>query len=122
MACMKCGRETSADQIFCQDCLLDMERYPVKPGTAVLLPIHRESSVTRKAPKRRAPSAEDQVKWLKKRVRLLTILLLLCVLLIVCLAFPAAQHLMEDRVRPGQNYSSIVTTTAPAESAAANTG
>lgn len=122
MACMKCGRETAADQIFCQDCLLDMERYPVKPGTAVLLPIHRESSAIRKSAQRRTPSAEDQVKWLKKRVRLLTILLLLCVVLIACLAVPAAEHLMEDRVRPGQNYSSIVTTVAPSETAAASTG
>lgn len=119
MACMKCGRETAPDQIFCQDCLLDMERYPVKPGTAVLLPIRRESSAARKSTKRRTPSAEDQVKLLRKRVRLLTILLLLCLVIIACLAFPAVQHLKEDRVRPGQNYSSIVTTAAPTETAAA---
>lgn len=115
MKCMKCGRETAADQIFCQDCLLDMERYPVKPGTAVLLPIHRDSSASRKNTKRRAPSAEDQIRALKKRIRLLVIFLLISLVLIVCLAFPAAEHLMEKQVLPGQNYSSIVPSSTPAE-------
>lgn len=122
MKCMKCGRETTADQIFCQDCLLDMEKYPVKPGTALLLPIRRDSPASRKSVKRRAPSAEDQIRALKKRIRLLVFFLLISLTLVVCLAFPAVEHLMESQIRPGQNYSSIVTTTAPSESAAAATG
>ena len=40
MSCMKCGKEVSEDQVFCPECLAEMERYPVKPGTPVLLP-HR---------------------------------------------------------------------------------
>ena len=41
MSCMKCGKEVSEGQVFCEECLTEMERYPVKPGTPVLLP-HRE--------------------------------------------------------------------------------
>ena len=36
MSCMKCGKEVSEDQVFCPECLAEMERYPVKPGTPVL--------------------------------------------------------------------------------------
>lgn len=113
MNCMKCGRETAADQVFCQDCLLEMQKYPVKPGTAVMLPKRREASAIRKPVKRRAPSMEDQLKALRKRLRLMTILLLIAIAAIVCLSIPTAKHLMERRLPPGQNYSSIVTTTAP---------
>jgi len=116
---MKCGRETAAEQVFCQDCLLEMQKYPVKPGTAVMLPKHREPSAIRKPPKRRAPSMEDQLKSLRKRVHLLTALLLVAVVAIVCLSIPTAKHLMERRLPPGQNYSSIVTTTAPTGATAA---
>ena len=41
MKCLKCGRET--DQTFCQACREEMEKYPVKPGTIVLLPKERPS-------------------------------------------------------------------------------
>ena len=62
MNCLKCGRETSSEQCFCQDCLLDMEKYPVKPGTVIQLPKRREGSASRKNTKRRSVSLEDQVK------------------------------------------------------------
>ena len=41
MYCMKCGREIEDGQAFCGDCLAVMEKYPVKPGTAVILPKRR---------------------------------------------------------------------------------
>ena len=35
MNCMKCGRETQNEQVFCQDCLQEMEKYIVgKPQTS----------------------------------------------------------------------------------------
>lgn len=114
MNCLKCGRETTSEQIFCQECLLSMEKYPVKPGTVVQLPKRRDGSAFRKNPKRRSISLEDQVKSLKKRIRLLIFLLILSLAIIASLVYPAAEYLFEDHFLPGQNYSSIVTTTAPA--------
>ncbi len=38
MKCMKCGRKFSAEQVFCDDCLAEMEKYPVSPETPVVLP------------------------------------------------------------------------------------
>ena len=61
MNCMKCGRETDDNNVFCQNCLLEMEKYPVQPGSVVLLPRRKESSVVRKAPKRHFYSADEPV-------------------------------------------------------------
>lgn len=115
MNCLKCGRETSSEQCFCQDCLLDMEKYPVKPGTVIQLPKRREGSSSRKSAKRRSVSLEDQVKSLKKRIRILTVLLILALAVIASLVYPAWEYLVKDHFLPGQNYSSYVTSTVTTE-------
>lgn len=115
MNCMKCGRETTAEQVFCEDCRLEMEKYPVKPGTVVLLPNRREAVAPKKTQRRRGPSLEDQVKALKKRVKLLTILLAMCAVLIAAMAYPTVLYFSEDHFKVGQNYTTVVSTTEPTE-------
>lgn len=116
MNCMKCGRETPSEQVFCEECLLEMEKYPVKPGTVVFLPKRRETSIVKKLPKRRTVSLEEQVKNLKQRIRILTILAVVLACLAAGLSYPAMEHLMEDHFKIGQNYSSVTTpTTTPTE-------
>lgn len=116
MNCMKCGREIDTEQVFCEVCLADMEKYPVKPGTAVQLPRRPEPSGGKKTRSRRrsAFSAEEQVKQLKKRVRLLAALLVITLGLLAALGYFFTRHLMEeDRLLPGQNYSAVDTSTTP---------
>lgn len=115
MYCMKCGRETSGDQTFCQDCLLEMEKYPVEPGTVVQLPRRNAASSPRKNSRRRAQPLEEQVAGLTKRVRVLSVLLALSLLLAAVLAVPAARYYLRSRLRPGQNYTAITSTTTPVE-------
>lgn len=114
MNCMKCGRETPGEQVFCENCLRTMEKYPVQPGTAVKLPQRKETTVIRRAPKRRTVNPEEQIKVLKTRVIRLAVLLFLAVAIIVFLAPAAISHLTGDRRKPGQNYS-VITTTASTE-------
>lgn len=113
MFCMKCGREVSAGQVFCEECLQDMAKHPVHPGTVVQLPKRTEVPAYRKHPRKRVISAEEQVRHLRRLVRGLVISLAVCIVLIALLAYPAFQHLMEDHFSIGQNYS--VVTTAPAD-------
>lgn len=115
MSCLKCGRETPADAVFCEDCRLEMAKYPVRPGTVIQLPRRQESAAVKKAPRKRTIPLEDQVKILKKWVRILVVSLLVAVAVAAALAFPAIQHLQERRAKLGQNYSSIVVTTVPTE-------
>ena len=112
MNCMKCGRETENEQVFCQDCLQVMEKFPVRPGTVVLLPRRREPSVIKKVVKRHIPNAEEQLKILRKRVTTLTILLILCIAAIVLMFKPTMHYVLDEHVEIGQNYSTITTPTA----------
>ena len=114
MNCMKCGRETENEQVFCQDCLQVMEKFPVRPGTVVLLPRRREPSVIKKSIKRHVPSAEEQVKILRKRVMTLTLLLIMCIIAIVLMYKPTMHYVLDEHVEIGQNYSTMTTTTSSA--------
>ena len=115
MHCLKCGREILTDGVFCQGCLLDMKKYPVKPGTVVILP-PKQSASRRQAAKRRAPTPEEQVKTLKSRIRKLMIALLVAAVLIASLAAFCIAHLTEGtHYRPGQNYHTVTETTEASE-------
>nr|MBQ8245344.1 hypothetical protein [Oscillospiraceae bacterium] len=113
MNCMKCGREVESEQVFCDDCLLDMENYPVPPGAAVQIPLRREAYSPRKQTiRRRKLSLEEQVKLLKKRVRILAIALTVTALLLLAALYPAVNFFIRHyHLRPGQNYTTITATT-----------
>ena len=106
MNCLKCGRDTLAEQVFCQDCLIEMEKYPVKPGTVIQLPQHKDAPSPRRT-KRRNLSAEEHIRQLQRRIRILAVLLFLSMLAILFLLIPSIEHLTEPHYLPGQNYSSI---------------
>lgn len=75
MYCLRCGRDTGNEQVFCYDCLNKMDKQPVKPGTAVLLPRRTAATVQKKQNRRRSLSPEEQVVQLKVTVRTLLALL-----------------------------------------------
>lgn len=111
MSCMKCGRETVSEQVFCLDCLAEMEKYPVRPGTVVQLPLRKASPAVKKQPsKKRSVPLEEQVKVLKKRCRMLLMLLILVAAIAAALVAPAVEHLMEDHFKIGQNYTTVTAT------------
>lgn len=115
MNCMKCGREIEESQVFCPECLAEMEKYPVKPGTVVQLPHTPSYQITKKPPQRRkaAPPLEEQIKVLRKWARMLAIALVLAIALLAGVGYMAIQQYieMENKVLPGQNYSTDVTPT-----------
>ena len=109
MNCMKCGREVKEGQVFCWDCLADMEKYPVKPGTVVQLPRHRsEPAVYKKViPRKKVLTPEEQVKKLKRRIRRMAVGILILLAVIATLLYPMVAEIIEgSKPRPGQNYSS----------------
>lgn len=112
MNCLKCGRETQEDHVFCDSCRQEMEAYPVRPGTAVMLPQRREEAASKKTKRHvKAPvSMEDQVRRLKKQrfwisfTAILIVLALISALVLTYVDYNKKAH------RPGQNYSSTQTT------------
>ena len=98
MSCMKCGKAVSEGQLFCEECLSEMERYPVKPGTPVLLP-NREALIPQRKRRsvKRPRKPEEQVAALRSTVRLLSVILCL-VLVIAALSIALNIHLMGEDV------------------------
>ena len=107
MGCMKCGRDLAEGQTFCPACLEKMDRYPVRPGTPVIIPAHR-GEAPKKAPARRKLSPEEQIRRLRRYNRALSFLLALSMIASILLGYIAVLHLLEkDEFLPGQNYTSI---------------
>jgi len=108
--CMKCGRELKPGTVFCEGCLAEMEKYPVKPGVVVLLP-HRPAQNPKNPGRRKHPVVplEEQVARLKKRLRDTIIALVLALAALAGTGwFAVTQYLenQEEGLLPGQNYSS----------------
>lgn len=114
MNCLKCGAETTAQNVFCDACRQDMARHPVPKDAAAVLPNREHQHTPRKAFSQ--PNAEQQVITLGRRVRrqrlAIWILSLVCALLLAAGTFFALGY-GKDYPRIGQNYTS---TTAPSSS------
>ena len=107
MNCMRCGKDTSFENVFCDECLKEMAKHPVNPNTPVILPKRKASSV-KKTNRRKTVSADEQIAGLKHRIHVLSVVLVAVSILAALLVYPAVKYLMEDHVLPGQNYTSIV--------------
>lgn len=81
MSCMRCGKETDESQVFCAECLADMERHPVKSGTPIQLP-HRPN----RAAVKRASFQLAASKWQDRIFRLKYIMFWLIVLIVLLTA------------------------------------
>ena len=110
---MKCGREIALGQVFCKECLADMEQYPIKPGTPVpQFNPEPAAQVKRVATTRKQKKPEEQLVDLKKRIVALSV-----ALAVVILGFSIVTAILVNRLEnaentalPGQNYSSLDTT------------
>ena len=109
MGCLKCGRDVAPGQVFCQDCLTEMQKYPVDPATAIHLPLRKNPGPAKRAQRRRPLSPEEQVKRLRARLRGAILWAVLFTLLAVLLAYPAWRFLTHSEKPIGRNYSVVIT-------------
>lgn len=109
MQCMKCGREIANRQVFCEECLAEMEKYPVKPGTVVQLPPRPRQTTVKKSNAHRRPERQpkEKIKILRWWVGILSLLLAVTLTLLIGLSLFTADYIKEnkDKLLPGQNYS-----------------
>lgn len=115
MECLKCGKETELDHSFCNACMAEMAKYPVKPGTPVQLPRpSARTSVNRERSKKKTVSEKEQIEKLRYGNRILVVLVLL--LLTLCL-FVSGLYVRAFYRRPtrptGQNYSTTTQELTP---------
>ena len=74
MSCVKCGKKVEDNSVFCPECLEEMERYPVKPGTPVYIPVRPEPTERKQVRIKKERTPEEQIASLHKWVRWLLIL------------------------------------------------
>lgn len=82
MYCIKCGKDTGSEHIFCDGCLDSMEKYPVKPGTPISLPVRQPLAPVKKTRTRRTLELEEKVVHQKRSIRLLVLILFLTTVLL----------------------------------------
>ena len=107
MNCVKCGREIPEDQVFCEHCLAEMERYPVNPDTAIHIPARPQEEIVKKPVKRKhIPTAEELLLKTRKKLRRNRITVVMLLLICGVLSFVVGQMVLElDFQRlVGQNY------------------
>ena len=122
MYCIKCGRETNSERVFCDECLESMEQYPVKPGTSVHLPKKSLPPQEKKGTRKKKPvKPEEQIHLLKSKIkRQRRLIFLLLALLLVASWFLFASTIRnylskDDEIQPTTApITTAPTTTAPA--------
>ncbi|MBR2937953.1 MAG: hypothetical protein IKB80_05635 [Oscillospiraceae bacterium] len=107
MQCLKCGKETKNEQVFCPRCLAVMEAYPVKQDVHIQLPNHTQRELSKKSgKKRRAPSPQEQIAALRRRNRrLVAVLLAMALLLAVAGYLLARATVSSEDTELGKNYT-----------------
>ena len=107
MECLKCGRETAGADVFCGDCLSEMEKHPVPSNTPIM--IHSRKEPQRKAPSRKQQKSEEVISQLLQQLhRLRVAVAVLSLLLFAALvALGYAVFTGEDIPDLGSNYSSV---------------
>ena len=106
MYCLKCGRETPDNQVFCTACQKNMAQHPVAPGTAIHLPSRPAVSAKRPAVKKRPVPLEEQILNLRRSLRR-TRVFALAMLVILAMTAAILLHEVVDIDAPviGQNYT-----------------
>lgn len=111
--CIRCGRETTHQQVFCDSCLDDMSRHPVKPDVAIYLPVRKPSEPQRKQNRhhKKEPSAEELVPVLRRRIWILSAAVVILVLMLGAAAagvwFAHNPNTEGNIPNIGQNYHTV---------------
>lgn len=116
MQCLKCGKKAAGKQVFCEECLAVMQKYPVKPGIPIQLP-QRGKRPPEKIlpPSLQEPAAEEQLHQLRTMVRWLlgAIAVLSVVLLLTAGMLIHTLNQNNGSTAIGKNYTTTTSTTRP---------
>ena len=107
MGCMKCGKDTQANQIFCADCLSEMEKYPVKPNTVVQIPVQPAKKQVHH--RRVTATPEERIKRLTNRIHWMSLIMVLSIGVALFFALLSFDILEKSNMQKllGQNYSVV---------------
>ena len=107
--CMKCGREISEGQVFCEECLEIMEQYPVRSGTYVRIPPRKEYEDARQPRRKKELTPEEHLTQLQEKIRWLSVSVVALLATSILLGFLVLQDFLtpeeETAVPMVRNYT-----------------
>ena len=95
---MRCGVNTAEKEVFCSDCLASMEKYPVKPGTPVIIP-NQNAPLPSKRSYKRTNKSQDLITAQRRLIGwlLTTILILVLAVAALTVAMFHFKNMAEDQ-------------------------
>lgn len=108
MYCLKCGKETTSNQAFCNHCQEGMDNYPVKPDAVITLPHRSEENIQKKqSSRKRAMQMEEQLRVMHRLIRRLIAALIAVTVLFALSAAGLAYSYKNNENTPavGRNYT-----------------
>ena len=108
MFCLKCGKETKGEQVFCDSCLQVMDAYPVRSDTPIHLPNREAHPSKKQVHRKKAIPLEEQIQQLKGTNRRLALTVLGLILALGICAGAFAYHLLNNASQPASNSSNNV--------------
>lgn len=99
MHCIRCGRELSLGQVFCKDCLADMDQHPVDPATPVIIPPPPPVAGSRRST-RKPRKPEEQLSRLRRAIVSMLVLFMVIILAGTMLIYSMGQkiHHLEQTI------------------------
>ncbi len=105
MQCLKCGQDTKDSRVFCDSCLAEMEKRPIKSGTPVTI-YKRNAKPVSISTRKQVKNDELLLKLKRKNNRLIVWVVVLAVLLASCVGVLAWKFYEDFGKFPiGQNYN-----------------
>jgi hypothetical protein len=105
---MRCGVNTAEKEVFCSDCLASMEKYPIKPGTPVHIPMRGMAPDAKKvSKKKRDLTPDEQISRLRSMIRMLTAGLMAALVVIMLLSGILLVSSLQDKPQTpsARNYT-----------------
>ena len=106
MYCLKCGNAIRSPEVFCPECLADMDTCPVRADAVIQIP-NRPAPVVEKASRKKKQNYADYIRVLRRLIRWLCVAVAALTLLVCLLGFLLFQQLQSPADAPsiGKNYT-----------------
>ena len=69
MSCLNCNKDTTGTAVFCDECLKEMEAYPVEKGTPAIIPVQPSPLAQKKQGRELFGSIEENLYVSRRTAR-----------------------------------------------------
>ena len=106
MYCLKCGGDVRSPDVFCPECLADMDTCPVRTDAVIQIP-YRPAPVVEKPARKKTKNHTDNIRSLRRLIRWLCVVVAALTLLVCLLGLLLFYQMQSSPDSPaiGKNYT-----------------